>query len=348
MFIPHNRPTFCDLDGIAVADAAQNGFWSCGPFVAEFERRLAALTKRKYAVCVASGLSALRLGLLGAGVGQGDEVIVPAYSCVALANAVLSLGAVPVPVDVLDGEWNIDPSAVRKVITSRTKAIVAVHLFGLPARICELKKFGVTVIEDCAHAVGTGFSSGILGGVGDLSICSFHTTKLLSSAKGGAVLTDSDETAQFVRDSRHYTGHPPSSILQNDVMTDIEAALGISQLKRFAEMLERRRALAERYLDSLSAIEDRGHIRLPTLVDGRVWYRFVVELPGAETGKFVAKMKMQEIGVATPVEKWTNGLKFSTPVADCAHEKNISIPLYPTLTDDEQHKVVDAMLEIFS
>jgi len=348
MFVPHNRPTFCDLDGLAVADAAQSGFWSCGPVVVEFERRLAALAKRKHAICVASGLSALRLGLLGAGVGQGDEVIVPAYSCVALANAVLSLGATPVPVDVLDGEWNIDPAAVHDAITPRTKVIIAVHLFGVPARIRELKAFGITVIEDCAHAVGTDSPSGVLGGIGDLSVCSFYTTKLLSSAKGGAVLTNNDEVAQFVCDSRHYAGHLPSAILQNDVMTDIEAALGVSQLKRFTEMLERRRVLADQYLDSLSAIESAGNIRLPVLVDGRIWYRFVVELAGSDTGTFVDRMKQRGIGVATPVEKWNINSSLFTPMADRAHEGNVSIPLYPTLTDEEQRKVIDAMWGFFS
>src|SRR5580765_1787737 len=169
--VPHKRLTFGEAEARAAAEAVASGQWSGGPRVQALERGLSGRAGRAHAIGVASGLAALRLGLKALGVARGDEVIVPAYSCVALANAPLALGASPIVADVAD-DWNLDPRAVAAVRTSRTRAVIAVNTFGVPADLASLRRLGVPVIEDCAHGFGLAVADGVLGGRGDLAALS--------------------------------------------------------------------------------------------------------------------------------------------------------------------------------
>ena len=208
--------------------------------------------------------------------GLVEKLLVPAYSCVALANATLACGAEPVPVDVMASRWNVGSIELEKqAVQAGVKAAIVVHTFGLPAQIGAAQQRRIPVIEDCAHAFGKKDSGKPLGGHGDISVLSFYATKLIAAGEGGAVLTRSVALAEFVREWRDYGDQPPDGTRLNDKMTDLEATLALCQLDRLGEMLSARQRLAERYHQALSGTaRDRrlsaaGHWPEPSLVSVR-------------------------------------------------------------------------------
>lgn len=336
--IPHNRLTFGLEEEEAVCRVVRSGYWAQGEQVSLLETRLAQRAGVEHAVGVGSGLAALRLSLLALGITSGDRVVVPAYSCVALANAVLAVGATPVPVDVRETDWNLDPIRVADLCRQvPVKAAIAVHLFGAPCPISPLTQTGLPVVEDCAHAFGLpGF-----GNQGDLAVTSLHATKLLGAGEGGGVMTPSQSLADCVRSWRDYTDKPPHPHRLNDKLTDLEAAIALCQLDRLSEFLERRARLAERYVEKLAG---NGPFRLPAWSVDRVWYRFVVELDEAQVEQVAARMRQQGVQVAAPVEDWRPPDVPEAPVADRAYRTLVSLPLYPTLTLEEQDRVMKAFV----
>lgn len=344
--IPHNRLTYGAEEVEAVRAVVESGRWTAGDKVEELEEALRRTAGVKHAVCVASGLSALRLALKGLGVGPGRNVLVPAYSCVALANAVLACGGKPVPVDVTRGDWNLAVvEGERALRETRAHAAIAVNMFGVPAPIAGMRDWGIPVVEDCAHAFGAAAEGKPFGSRGDVSILSFHATKLLAGGEGGAVLTDADEPAVFVRSWRDYANKAPSGERFNDKMTDIEAALVLCQLARLPDMIAARTAVAERY-DALLAPEAgrSGRFRLPDISRTRIWYRYTVEVPGGNARQVIDMMTSRGVCAARPVEEWTQSIDCRCPVADEAHRNVVSLPAYPTLTAEEQERVAQALI----
>ena len=353
--VPHNRLTFGDAEARAAADAVASGQWTSGPRVQALEAALARRAGRAHAVGVASGLAALRLGLRALGVGRGDEVIVPAYACVALANAALALGAMPIAADVGE-DWNVDPGAAAAVRTSRTRAVIAVNTFGAPADVASLGRAGLPVIEDCAHGFGLAVAAGVLGGRADLAALSFHATKLMGGGEGGAVVTGRVELAESVRAWRDYGDEPPDGTRLNDKLSDVHAAIAGAQLERLDAMIAARQARAQRYHARLeSAARRTGAFRLPAAprehASGpreqasaqRVWYRYVIELGDRAATNVVADLRRRGIGAARPVTEWRPAGGSACPTADRAYARLVSLPLYPTLRDDEQDRVCEAL-----
>ena len=344
--VPHNRLTHGSAEQAAVAAVVASGRWAGGERVEELEHRLAARAGVPFAVCVSSGLSALRLSLQALGIGQGARVAVPAYSCVALANAVLGTGARPVAVDVEPTTWNIDPAATS---AARADATIAVHTFGARADIAALNAGGAPVIEDCAHAFGLAG----LGSAGEVAVLSLYATKLLGAGEGGAVLTRSASVAATVRDLRDYTDRAPDGHHQNDKLTDLEAALALCQLDRLDALLAARKERAQRYHRLLSEVAvPGGPLCLPADSPDRAWYRYAVELAGGlPAAEAATRLEAVGIHAAKPVTDWRPGLTDSAgagraPVAERAYRSLLSLPLYPTLTDGEQDRVADAVLEL--
>lgn len=319
--VPHNRLTFGDEETQAVAAVVASGYWAGGPRVAELERELAAAFGRQDAACVASGLSALRLALAALGVGPGDEVLVPAYSCVAIPNAVAALGATPVAGEIEPHTWTLAPAPARYA--------VAVHTFGVAA---DVAAFPGTVIDDAAHGLPEGVPRTAA------TITSFYATKLIGGAEGGAVLGDLAET---VRDARDYTDKPPSATRLNDKMNDLEAALTLAQLRRLPDLLAARARLAARYAERLATLPG---LTLPTDRPGRVWYRYAVESRRMPARELAARLREHGVIAHEPVEDWRDATqREATPVATRAYERLLSLPLYPTLTGAEQDRVVAAL-----
>ncbi len=333
--VPHNRLTHGAAERDAVAAVVASGRWSCGPAVERLERDLAARVGRRHAVAVGSGVGALRLALLSLGVGPGDEVIVPAYSCVALANAALACGARPVPADVVPGDWTIDPQAVTA--TPRTKALIAVHTFGAAADIKALGGLGVPVIEDCAH----GIAAGAMGSLAPIAITSFYATKLIGAGEGGAAMTDDDAVAAFVRRWRDYADQSADGTRLNDKLTEFAAALAGCQLGRLGEFLEARRACAERYGAALADIARAGAVALPPAGE-RAWYRYAVEFARLDAAEAIARLAARGIDAAKPVADWARAGE-ACPVSARAFQRLVSLPLYPTLGAEEQAAVIAAV-----
>lgn len=339
--VPHNRITHGEAETKAALAAVQSGQWANGPRVTRFEERLAGHTQMRNAVCVSSGLSALRLSLLGLGVKPGDRVLIPAYCCVALANAVLSCGAEPVAVDVRSSDWILDPGETGECIrNTNPAAVIAVNLFGAPAPIEAIQTFGIPVIEDCAHGIRRTCSRA------DALILSFHATKLIGAGEGGAVLTDSDRIARFVRQWRDYSDQEPDGSRLNDKMTDLEAALAHCQLDRLSEFVAARAKLAERYAELLGAEAERfGVFRLPAS-GTRVWYRYTVEMLRGEAQTVISGLATYGITAANPVCNWLGARILEYPAAARAYRQIVSLPLYPTLTIAEQDRVAHAFCQV--
>jgi dTDP-4-amino-4,6-dideoxygalactose transaminase len=346
--VPHNRLTFDEAEVKAVADVVRSGQWAQGPRVAELERELARMAGVQYAVCVASGLSALRLALGTLKISSGDSVLVPAYSCVALANACLSWAARPLPVEIEGTSWNISVSACAPATAeSRPKAIIAVNTFGVPADLSFCGITDVPVIEDCAHAFGLELDGCRLGGRSEIGVLSFHATKLLGGGEGGAVLTNSSSVHDFVRAARDYSDRPPNGQRLNDKMTDLEAALVLAQLDRLPAMMARREALAQRYIDHLHDYSAEPQtFRLPKPARNRVWYRFVVEMLGRSAHSVVEALRMEGVDAALPISDWRTSGSSNCPIADRGYLSLVSLPLYPSLSEEEQDHVVRSLLKV--
>jgi dTDP-4-amino-4,6-dideoxygalactose transaminase len=344
--IPHNRLTFDDRECENIVRAVRSGRWAQGPQVQELETELARMAEVKHAVCVASGLSALRLALGAIDAGRDDLVIVPAYSCVALANAALNWGALPLAVDVEAKNWNLDFEQCRRQISERpVRAIIAVNTFGAAAPIEDILPLGVPTIEDCAHAFGRKVNGRPFGSRASIAVLSFYATKLIGGGEGGAVLTNVSEIAEFVRRARDYGDQAPNAHLMNDKMTDLEASLVLAQLQRLPEMIAAREKIALRYFRLLRDSAAECRFRLPAENDGRIWYRFVVEMLDQPASAVVREMELRYVHAVEPVYDWRTPGTATCPTADRAYHSLVSLPIYPTLTTDEQDAVVDAFLQ---
>ena len=342
--IPHNRLTFGEEEVQAVANVARSGHWAMGDAVASLEKTFAERVGVEYGVCVSSGLSALILSLRGLGIGKGDEVIIPAYSFVALIDAILIVGGTPVLVDVRASDWNIDPTAVRAAVTEKTKAIIVVNTFGVPAPIEEYADLGIPVVEDCAHGFAVEYNGTPIGARSTVSMLSFYATKPMGGGEGGMVLTNDKRIADTVFEQRDYENLPPSDSVMNYKMNDLEASLALVQYGRYDDMIQARYALAERYdtlLRGNTAIE--SVLRLPDLRSDRIWYRYAVEVADGKIDELIHHFEQHEIEAIKPVDDWRNGDYSNFPVANNAYKNTLSLPLYPSLEEQEQDKIVEAI-----
>ena len=327
----------------------RTGHLAAGEVAGRLERRWCELTGAPAAAVVGRGLAALRLALLALGVGEGDEVIVPAYSCVALLNAPLALGATPVLADVAPDDWTLDVPDVRRRVTSRTRAIVAVHLFGMPARVDELAALGLPVVEDCAHGIGGRTPAGPFGGATEAAISSFYATKMIGAGEGGIVAVRETERIERVRQARDYGDRLPDGRNLNDKLTDIEAALALEQLERLPETLAERERLAGEYDRLLGDRMRAGTVRGPASTPGRIWYRYVVRT-GVAAPELSRRMALLGVRAEQPVwdlgaaPQWRDDL----PATADAFDEVISLPLYPGLRPEEQARVVDALAAALS
>lgn len=344
-FVPHNKVTFDAQESAEVSKVIESGYWASGNLVDAFEEKLCEITGRTYSIAVGSGLAALRISLIALGVAQGDEVIVPAYSCVALANAVLAVGGVPVPVDVAGEEFGFDYEELKRSITNKTKAIIAVHTFGVIADINELNKLGIPVIEDCAHAFGIETIHGTTGNMAQVSVCSFYATKLVGGGEGGAILTNDEHIAKIANDYRDYSDKKPSGRRLNDKMSNIHAALSFAQLKKLPFFIKKRKEIAERYLQDLLPVQQSySYVTLPKRTCPRIWYRFPITVKNVEADIIITEMEKRGVAVRKPVELWVpdNG---HYPNSVYFYQHLLSLPIYPGLSANMQERVVDMLAE---
>ncbi|MBI4552250.1 MAG: DegT/DnrJ/EryC1/StrS aminotransferase family protein [Candidatus Latescibacteria bacterium] len=336
--IPHSRPSLGPDEAEVAAQVIRSGWVAQGPQTEGFEEDIARQAGMAWGTATSSGTAALHLALLGIGAGPGDRVVIPSYVCVALLHAVRYVGAEPVIVDVDPETMNLDPDALRRAAPGRLKAVILPHLFGLPAEVDAITAMGAPVIEDCAHAVGATVNGRPVGGLGTLSIYSFYATKMMTTGEGGMVVGQDSSIEERVRGLRDYDRPDASTIRFNYKMTDIQAAIGRVQLRRLPSFLDRRRQVAQVYDERFQSL----HLGLPAGRPGapHAYYRYIVRMNGnvAET---IARLDEAGVACRRPVAQPLHRLVGGPPCpgADAAFDRALSIPIYPTLTDEEVEMV---------
>jgi len=338
MIIPQSRPTLGEEEYRAVDAVLRSRQLAMGPAVSDFEESFKKFLNIPYAFAVNSGTSALHLALLAIGTKPGSEVIIPSYACTALLNAVKYTGAHPVIADVTTDNLCLSVDDTGRKITSRTAAIIAVHTFGMAADIAGLSSFGIPVIEDCAHSMGGHIKDKKMGTVGSASMFSFYPTKMVATGEGGMLATSSNKIAGILDDLRTYDGKPQYRIRYNYKMSDISAALGTAQLSKLENFVKRRRLIAERYDSFFKEHKEAAVIKRDYKSDS--FYRYVLLMNDKiATTNFVNDMCKIGICCDFPVSKPLHQyLKLSDekfPGTTEIFDRAVSIPLYPSLTDEE-------------
>lgn len=269
-FIPVNEPLLNGNEKKYLCECIDTGWISSeGPFVKEFEQKVSKIAGRRYGIAVSSGTAALEVAVQALGIGPGDEVIMPAFTIISCAMAVTKTGAVPVLVDSNLDTWNMNADQIENKITSRTKAIMMVHLYGLPAEIDKIlsiaQKYNLKVIEDAAEMHGQTFHELPCGSFGDISIFSFYPNKHITTGEGGMIVTNDEYLAErcqtirnlcFKKDARYVH----DEISDNYRFTNLQAAVGLAQLERLDDFIERKRAMGQYYTEKLYDVKG---LRLP-------------------------------------------------------------------------------------
>jgi dTDP-4-amino-4,6-dideoxygalactose transaminase len=371
--IPVARPYIGAEEEQAVVDVLRSGWVTQGPRVAEFEARFSKYIGCDYSVAVSSCTTALHLALLAIGVGPGDEVICPSFSFIATANAIVYAGATPVFSDIDLSTYNLDPRRIEDAISPRTKAILVVHQVGLPAEMDELlavaAKHGLVVIEDAACAIGSKYDHVLIGKpLGAMACFSFHPRKILTTGEGGMITTNDEKIAEKLRRARQHAmslsdvvRHSAKRIATetydevgfNYRMTDMQAAIGITQLNRLDDLLARRRYLAGHYTQIL---QDIAWLQTPSVPANCLhnYQSYMVRLIDDMAAKRDAIMQnLLERNISTRraimaihreqpyrSERWHNRL----PNTDLATDTGLILPLFHQMTDVEQAYIIESLL----
>jgi len=318
----------------------QSGFISKGSKVAEFEENFSAYIGAKISFTTSSGTSALALALKALSIKKGDEVILPTYVCHEVLQAVYMVGADPVLCDIGE-EWNMTLETVQHHVSTRTKAIVLVHIFGIPAETESFKALNVPIIEDACQAIGAKRNGKKAGAMGPIGIFSFNAIKCFTTGEGGAVSCNDEEMSSLI-DRLVENASVPS------IMTDIQAALGISQLNRYKKMLGIRKELAKNYLHELSDL----NLVLPTeIFDKSIFFRFPVRLVNMDFDVIRNKFERKGIHVRRGVDALLHrNMKLPDeefPNASQLFNETLSLPIYPALSITEQDSIIQTAKEIF-
>jgi perosamine synthetase len=344
------RPDVGAEEAAAVAEVLESGLLTMGPKVAEFEAELARVCEQRHAVAVSSGTAALHLVVLALGLGEGDEVLVPAYTFPATANVVALAGARPVLVDVDPETMNLDPRRVEAAVTRRSRAVIAVHLFGRPLDWEALEAAvppPVALIEDAAGALGARWRGRPCGSLGVAGCLSFHPRKIVTTGEGGAVLSGDDELADAVRRLRHH-GIEPHGDFEirapglNYRLPDLLCAVGITQVRRLPTLLEARRRVAEGYAERLQGIAE-----LPSAAEGDThgWQAYVVRINRRDEVMAALREQGIEAQIGTyalqRLSAYRGQGQFSG--ADACFERALALPFYSAVSESDLDRVADAV-----
>jgi len=359
--------TQAEIDAVtAVLRTPQLSF---GPELPTFEGALAAYHSVPHAVAVSSGTAGLHLALLTLGIGEGDEVIVPSFAFIAVANAVLQVRATPVFAEIDPVTLNLAPTSVERAITPRTRAILVVHTFGVPAEMDALlslaRHHNLAVIEDACEAIGAEFQGKRTGSFGDLAVFGFYPNKQLTTGEGGAVLARDPAHATRLRSLRNQGRQPSGDWLDhaepgyNYRLSELACALGRVQLSRISEILALRQAAAERYDSLLKGVADpTSALGLPplTLPNRTIsWFVYVVRLPekvdrnrvqaalakrGIATGRYFAPITLQPAWRAHP-----SAASASLPITEAIAQRTLALPFFNHISMSQQEEVAASLRE---
>ena len=373
-FLPYALPLIENDDIEAVVDSLRSNWVTKGPKTVEFEKRFAEYIGVKHAIAFNSCTAGLHTTLIAAGIGEGDEVITTPMTFAASANVIIHAGATPVFVDIEPTTMNIDPNKIEEKITPRTKAIIPVHIAGFPCEMDEImaiaNKHNLFVLEDAAHAVHTRYKEKMIGSIGDATAFSFYATKNLMTGEGGMVTTDSDELADKLR---VYSLHGMSRNAWNRYtakgswhyeitfpgykynMTDIQAALGLTQLGKLESMQSTRESIAFKYNQAFSTMPEL-EIPIDREYARHAWHLYIIKLNlekiSVDRAEFIELLREENIGTSVhfipvhlhPYYSDTFGLERGfMPQAENVYDRIISLPLYPKMTDSDVQDVIEAV-----
>jgi dTDP-4-amino-4,6-dideoxygalactose transaminase len=352
--IPIAKPLLGEEEKRAVSRVIDSGILASGPKTEEFEKEFANYVGTKYAIATTSGTTALHLGLLSLGIKKGDEVILPAFSFIATANAPLFCEATPVFCDVNPRTFNIEPEKTKKLITKKTKAILPVHLYGQPADmnpILELAhEHDLSVIGDAAQAHGASYDGKMIGSFETLECFSFYPTKNMTTSEGGMITTNNEECAEKAISLRNHGrektkwGYEHGCLGYNYRMTDIAAAIGLEQLKKLPKFNEIRRKNASYFNEHLTSVE------IPYVLPNarHAYHQYTVKTTQRDT--LIQHLKKNEIGFGI---YYPQPLHYFKHLKQYAHKdlKNsetlgnevLSLPVHPALTKDDLEKIVEVV-----
>lgn len=366
-YIPYGHQSINEEDIQAVVETLRSDYLTTGPKVAEFEKAMTDYTGAKYGVAIANGTAALHAACMAAGVGAGDEVIVTPNTFVASSNCVLYCGGTPVFADIDAETYNISPKEIRKKITDKTKAIIGVDFSGQPCEWDEIKEIArehqLILIEDAAHSLGADYKGVKVGNIADMTTFSFHPVKHITTGEGGMILTNNREYYEKLLLTRsHGITRDEHLMIKNDGpwyyeqldlgynyrITDIQCALGISQLKRLDAFVEKRRSLAKRYDEAFAGIEN---IITPKQKEGchNSYHLYVIQVKDRDRKEIFEALRQAGIGVnvhyipvyTQPYYREHGYKEVNCPNAQEYYSRAVSLPLYPELTQKEQDYVIE-------
>jgi perosamine synthetase len=361
--IPLSSPWLDEREEELVLDVLRSGRLSLGPTIDAFEEAFAAAVAAPHAVAVSSGTAGLHLLCISAGVGPGDEVITSPYSFVASANCAIYEGATPVFADIDRRTLNLDPAAVEAAITERTRAVVAVDIYGYPCELDELREIcdrhGLTLIQDACEALGARFEGRPVGSQGPSAVFAFYPNKQITTGEGGMVITHSEDEARLLRSLRNQGRADSGGWLEharlgfNYRLDDVRAAIGLGQLEKLDEILASRAAVAARYSELLGAIpglvlpcpDDADHVRS--------WFVYVVALPGgSDREAVIAALDASGVQTARYLpcihlqayirDRFGYGPGLC-PVAEELSARTLALPFHARLDESDQAQVADAL-----
>jgi perosamine synthetase len=364
--IPINAPQIDEEEIKAVVKVMKSGGLThglgAGPMVTEFEKSFAKFMKAKHAIAMNTGTAALHSSLVAAGVKHGDEVILPSFTFVATAEVVVMIGAKPVFVDIDPATYTISPKAIEKAVTKKTKAIMPVDLYGLPADMQPIKEIadrhGLKIIEDSAQAHGASYRGKPPGAYADAACWSFYGSKNMTTGEGGMITTNDDKIAETTRCMRSHgekEKYLSGMLGHNYHMPEIEAAIGCTQLKKLPKFVAKRRANAQRLSERLAKSES---LQLPTVPDGykHSWYLYTVRLKNAKKAqrdKVVEGLKDKEIGATicyvNPIHLmpfYAKYGKYKLPETEKASRQVLSLPVHPSVTGEQIDYIAKTLLNL--
>lgn len=367
--IPVNEPLLDGNERAYLNNCLDTGWISSeGPYVQQFERQLAARVGRKHGIAVANGSVALDAAVVALGIAVGDEVIMPDFTIISCAAAVVRAGGVPVPVDADPVTWNMDAGQIEARITPRTKAIMVVHIYGLPVDMAPVlalaAKYGLKVIEDAAEAHGLVCHGKECGSFGDISIFSFYPNKHITTGEGGMILVDDDLLAEKCRSLRNLCFQQSRRFVHEELgwnfrMSNLQAALGVAQLERLDEFVLRKKRMGRIYREMLAGVSG---IQLPVAgtdyAENIYWVFGVViedDMPfdAADAMKLLAAKGIGTRPFFYPMSRQPVFLKMGlfagedNPVTEKLSRKGFYIPSGLALTDEQMSRVADAVKLVF-
>ena len=361
--IPIARPDISDAERELVALVLRGDSLALGPFVDEFERGIASIAGRRYAVACSSGTAALHLAVRGLGIGTRDEVITTPFSFVASANCIVYEGALPRMVDIEEDTLGLDPDQVEAAVSGSTRAILAVDVFGQPCRLNDLERLaarcGLHLIEDSCEALGSSLRGRPLGSFGAVAAFAFYPNKQITTGEGGALVTDDPELAALARSMRNQGRDEDGTWLRhvrlgfNYRMDELSAALGVAQLRRYRELRAKRAAVVAGYERALANL-DWLHLPVPAAGADVDWFVYVIRLdPEIDRGRLIGQL--DAAGIASrpyftplhlqPLYRQMLGTREGAfPVTERVAASTLALPFSTRLTNDDISRVAGTLV----